>query len=372
MNQGLSTHTIYTDFSKAFDMVNHGILIDKLKQCGVKGSALDWLKSYLTDRLLQVRVNGYISELYEATSGVPQGSHLGPILFNIFINDIGEHFKSEYQLYADDLKIFRKINSDDDIDILQRDINTLYSWCQKNNLNLNKNKCVVLSRLANPPPATYYLNEHQLSEVSSIKDLGIIIDNKFNFSCHVDRITSHAFKTVGFLFRAGKEFKDVYTLIHIFKTLVRPTLEYGCIIWSPHTQQMIDRIEKIQRKFCKFLTYYMYTRGTHLTTDEVYRHFKIDSLFNRCRAADLTFFYKSIQGQIQCPEISNQFEFIESRPGLRTRRLLTTMKTTKNYIYHGPKNRIANMVNEYIADIDFFVRSLSSFNSNVKKIILTS
>lgn len=271
MNQGLSTHTIYTDFSKAFDMVNHDILINKLRQYNVKSNALDWLRSYLVDRQLQVRVSGYTSELYEVTSGVPQGSHLGPILFNIFINDIGEQFISEYQLYADDLKIFRRINCNDDMDILQRDINTLHSWCQQNKLNLNKTKCVALclSRLAKPAPAIYHLNEYQLSEVPSVKDLGIIVDKKLSFSCHVDKITSQAFKTLGFLFRTGKEFKNVYTLMHIFKTLVRPILEYGCIIWSPHTQQMIDRVENIQRKFCKFLSYYMYTQGTHLTTDGV-------------------------------------------------------------------------------------------------------
>ncbi|CAD6227956.1 GSCOCG00012025001-RA-CDS, partial [Cotesia congregata] len=204
MNEGLTTHTIYTDFSKAFDMVDHQVLIKKLDRYNIKNKALEWLKSYLSDRHLQVRVNGHISESYKVISGVPQGSHLGPTLFNIFVNDIGEQFKSEYLLYADDLKIFRKINSEEDINILQH--------------------------------------------------LSIIVDSKLNFVKHVDKITSQVYKILGFIIRSGKEFKDPNTLIHLFKTLVHPILEYCSIISSPHTQGLVDEVEKIQRKFCKFVS----------------------------------------------------------------------------------------------------------------------
>lgn len=374
MNEGLTTHTIYTDFSKAFDMVDHEILINKLDQYNIKNKALEWLKSYLTDRQLQVRVNGHFSESYRVISGVPQGSHLGPTLFNIFINDIGKQFKSEYLLYADDLKIFRKINSEEDIDILQHDIDTLHRWCVLNKLTLNNNKCVVLSlsRASNQHQAIYYLNNELLTEESLVKDLGIIMDSKLNFIKHVDKITSHAYKILGFIIRSGREFKDPNTLIHLFKTLVRPILEYCSIIWSPYTQGLVDEVERIQRKFCKFVSYFMYTKGVHLSTEEVYRHFKLDSLKNRRTVVDLIFFYKVINGQIQSPEIRNQYELIKPRSGLRSTRLLNSAITSKNYVYHGPKNRITNLVNKYNSEIDFFMDSVSRFTSKVKELKLTN
>lgn len=119
MNNGYKVHAVYTDFSKAFDRVNHDILLQKLDAIGVRGNALKWINSYLVGRKIQVRVDGHLSSNYDVKTGVPQGSHLGPILFNIFINDIGVNFNSEYLLYADDLKIYRRITSNSDSQALQ-------------------------------------------------------------------------------------------------------------------------------------------------------------------------------------------------------------------------------------------------------------
>ncbi len=132
LNNGQAVHTIYTDFSKAFDRVDHNILLDKLSNYGIQGRALSWIHSYLIGRQLQVNVHGHLSIKYEVSSGVPQGSHLGRILFNIFVNDIGANFKTEYLLYADDLKIFRVITSVQDTQTLQCDVDILSAWYHKN------------------------------------------------------------------------------------------------------------------------------------------------------------------------------------------------------------------------------------------------
>lgn len=132
---------------------------------------------------MQVRVDGHISSEYYVSSGVLQDSHLGPILFNIFVNDIGSKFQSEYLLYADDLKIYRVINSVLDSYILQNDIDELFIWCQNNKVYLNIKKCAMMSFSRSPTKdfTNYCLCNEIIYEVDDIKDFGIIIDNKLTF-----------------------------------------------------------------------------------------------------------------------------------------------------------------------------------------------
>ena len=128
---------VYTDFSKAFDRVSHIILYDKLQSMGLHSNFLMWIKSYLSDRICKVIVEGFESQSYIQTSGVPQGSILGPLLFNLFINDVSHCFsKARYLLYADDLKIFYQIFSVIDMYHLQSDLNNLHDWCLLNKLHL--------------------------------------------------------------------------------------------------------------------------------------------------------------------------------------------------------------------------------------------
>lgn len=136
---------------------------------------------------------------------VPQGSHLGPILFILFINDIGDKLESKYLLYADDLKIFSKINCVDDMIIFLHDINNLSDWFRINKLNLNKNKCVTLClfRCTTQYAPEYILDFHKLTVVSSVKDLGVIIDNKLNFTEYIGKTTLKSYKTLGFILRTA-------------------------------------------------------------------------------------------------------------------------------------------------------------------------
>ncbi|XP_036227319.2 probable RNA-directed DNA polymerase from transposon X-element [Bactrocera oleae] len=331
MDSGNCTHSIYTDFSKAFDRVDYEILLDKLSKYGVAGRALAWIRTYLTGRRLQVRVDGHLSSEYEVISGVPQGSHLGPVLFNIFVNDIGNNFASDFLLYADDLQIFRPITWETDIIILQQDINILSGWCRVNKLDLNVNKCAAVSfaRSHSPIRTSYKLDRLEIAEVENIKDLGIIVDNKLTFSHHADKITSKAFKALGFILRRGKDFKNPWTLIRLFKSLVLPILEYGSVIWSPYTNTTIDKVEKLQRKFCKSLAYKLSSPSHICTTDEVYQCYCINKLSSRRQVADLCFFYKVVNNITDAHEILNSFELAPAGLTLRRNRLLKTSKSKK-------------------------------------------
>ena len=133
--------SVYTDFSKAFDKLNHTILIEKLSLVGVHGDLLRWLVSYITNRSQIISIGGYTSVPFTLPSGIAQGTHLGPLLFNIFVSDVETcFFSSKYLMYADDLKIFATIRSPDDCKALQTDLDNFSRYCKKNKLTLNLKK----------------------------------------------------------------------------------------------------------------------------------------------------------------------------------------------------------------------------------------
>ena len=138
LNSNIQTDVIYTDFSKAFDKVNHSILMDKLKNFGFNDNLLLWFRSYLVGRSQYVRFNNTLSDLFNVASGVPQECHLGPVMFNIFINDLASVIKySNCLLFADDLKLRRKIRDAYDSQLLQHDIDSIFDWFCNDLLVLN-------------------------------------------------------------------------------------------------------------------------------------------------------------------------------------------------------------------------------------------
>lgn len=203
---------VYTDFSKAFDCINHTILLEKLNNFGFNSSILNWIKSYLKNRKQYVLVNGHHSKLIDVHSGVPQGSHLGPILFIIFINDIVEQLKySKCLLYADDLKIFRRIDTAIDAELLQKDVDILVEWCDINKLTLNIKKCMVMSffKLKTPIRNVYNIAGNNLECVDTIKDLGILFNSNMTFNNHIELISSKCNIILGLIMRLSNNFKNV-------------------------------------------------------------------------------------------------------------------------------------------------------------------
>ncbi|CAH2092779.1 unnamed protein product [Euphydryas editha] len=186
---------IYTDFKKAFDSVPHRILVKKLSCYGFSGPLLQWLSSYLHNRSFYVVMNGFSSLSSKITSGIPQGSHLGPVLFNLFINDIVLCFKhSTPYLYADDLKFVRVICSLRDSVLLQDDIDRVSNWCESNGMQLNLDKClhIKFTRKRDNISTQYTLNGEKLREVESVKDLGVILDRKLTYLDHLNIVINKA------------------------------------------------------------------------------------------------------------------------------------------------------------------------------------
>ena len=248
---------VYLDFGKAFDSVPHKKLLDKVKNFGINGDILAWIKNFLSNRTQRVLVNDAKSEPVYVTSGVPQGSILGPLLFLIYINDLPDMCKSSVYMFADDTKLFRQIKSKVDNQHLQDDINTLCNWSSKWLLKFNEDKCKILS-LNQRFHKTYYMSSNAqlkscLKSTSCEKDLGIFIDKKLDFNYHITQIVKAANQKLGIIKRSFN-YLDNNMFLKLYKALIRPQIEYGNTIWHPHWKKDIEQVEKVQRRATKYLT----------------------------------------------------------------------------------------------------------------------
>ena len=169
----------------------------------VKGKTLSWIKSFLDNRTQTVVIEGKQSHTAPVTSGVPQGSVLGPILFLAYINDLPDNITSQVGLFADDTVVYAAISRMDDSLALQRDLDTLQTWKNKWDMEFNPSKCQVLqlTRARKPIPTSHYLHNHKLEITDCARYLGVDISQNLSFNNYIDRICNTANKTLGFLRR---------------------------------------------------------------------------------------------------------------------------------------------------------------------------
>ena len=233
----------------------HKRLLHKLKAYGIEVNTLSWIESFLWKRTQQVAVNGTRSDAREVTSGIPQGSVLGPILFVIYINDLPEIVddKTHIFLFADDTKVFKEIRSTEDCRLLQEDLTKMLSWTQEWLLKFHPEKCVSMRvGKEDPPLYTYSLDNHNLEYSSCEKDIGVHIDNKLKFDTHINLKINKANRTMGIIKRTF-EYMDKDIFCKVFKALVRPHLEYANQVWAPHLKKHKEAIENVQRRATKLV-----------------------------------------------------------------------------------------------------------------------
>ena len=200
---GDQTDVIVMDFSKAFDKVNHSLLVDKLHRYGIQGRTNKWIKNWLSDRTQTVVLEGARSYTARVRSGVPQGSVLGPCLFLYYIHDISDSVKSKVRLFADDTIMYLAINSNTDASSLQEDLNRLAQWEAMWHMAFHPEKCQVISitRRRKVLKHTYLLHGHPLAHVDSAKYLGVTITSDLSWNKHVNNIATKANHTLSFLKR---------------------------------------------------------------------------------------------------------------------------------------------------------------------------
>jgi retron-type reverse transcriptase len=181
LDLGEPVDIVFFDFKKAFDTVPHQRLLYKAEKCGISGNLLRWIKEWLSERRQRVVVNGSFSDWIQVISGVPQGSVLGPILFLIYINDLGDGVKEFLSLFADDTKLFSSVRSAEQVQSLQDSINKLNSWSEEWLMQFNASKCAVMHLGSNNPCHNYTLGSATLETTKSEKDVGVIVQDNCKF-----------------------------------------------------------------------------------------------------------------------------------------------------------------------------------------------
>ena len=269
INDGKFVGCLMVDFRKAFNLVDHNILLQKLKLYKCDESSLSWFNSYLSNRTQRVSMNNKCSDSEQISFGVPQGSILGPLLFLIFINDLPlalKHAVTSIDLYADDTTVYDIQSS---METLQRNLQNLLillnKWCRENGMVINTDKTKVMLitsrqkryKLQND---SLFLNSDgvDLKLSSNEKILGVQIEENLIWNGHFQYISKKIASSLWLLSQI-KSFLSVDDKLLFYDAYIRPHLEYCSVIWGNLTNLNIQKVTKLQRRACKLILMSEYT-----------------------------------------------------------------------------------------------------------------
>ena len=363
---------IYLDFAKAYDKVDHGILLHKVRGMGITGKLGIWLHSFLTDREQVVSVEGVVTQPSTVKSGVPQGSVLGPLLFLIHISDINTHVQySSVTSFADDTRMLKEVSSDYEAGLLQSDLSALYLWADLNNTSFNNSKFEHILYSAHPhiPEDHIYTAQDGTSIATKeyVRDLGVTLSGDGTFSMHIINITKKARGQAGWILRTFKT-REILPMLTLFRSLVLPLLEYCCQLWSPWKVGDKQRLEGVQRFFTSkipavnHLDYWGRLQALHLY-----------SLERRRERYTVIYIYKILNGSV----INNinlqttvhqrlgrlcHIERVHTRSSTRVKTLKDNALTTRGA-------RLFNALPKYLRDNNY--TSLEQFKTHLDKFLQT-
>lgn len=315
----------------------------------------------------QIIVGGARSDFIETTSGVPQGSILGPLLYNAYLSDVASCFKHcRFLMFADDKKIYLAIKSIDDCNRIQSDLNKLSEYYRKNKITVNISKCVQITftRKIKKINYTYMINNVPLKEVCNVKDLGITLDSKLLMADHIENTINKAYKQLGYIKRVSRQFTNIECIKTLYFSYVRSILEYSCSIWSPMYKKYIISLEAIQQQLLKFLCYKDYRHFDTYT--ERCRYYNIELLETRRRQYDMMFLHGIWNGGVDCSELLASLLLRVPKRRSRHTDLFNAPLVNTNYAKNSVLCRMVYTYNKFYADIDIFHLTKRSFKLAIK------
>ena len=297
LEEGNNVDSIYLDFSKAFDKVDIGILCHKLRSLGIGGKLGIWIHNFLTNRKQFILVNGCLSKVSHVTSGVPQGTVLGPILFLVMINDIDSDVsqKSKVSLFADDTRVMRPVNSEDDVEELQEDLEVIYNWQKENNMLFNSNKFEMLryGKQEDLKESTNYLTpdcENLIEVKETLRDLGVIMNDKGTFTNHIKQVCVKVTQKSSWILRTFQA-RDLHFMKFMWKTLIQGHIDYCSQLYLPSQPGEIQQIENLLKCFTKKIP-----SIRHLNYWDRLRVLKMNSQQRRLERYRIIYTWKILEG----------------------------------------------------------------------------
>ena len=367
IDEGHSVDLLYLDFARAFDKVPHARLMMKVRAHGITGKIADWIEQWLTNRKQRVVLNGTASEWADVTSGVPQGSVLGPTLFIIFINDIDNAVDTISILlkkFADDTKLGLVVDQYEQCMQVQKQLDSIYQWSKDWQMLFNHDKCVVLHLGSENARHTYYLNGQEIKSTECEKDLGVFIHSSLKPSVHIAEIVKKANQVLGQLLKSVT-YRDKIYFAKLYKQRVRCHLELAVQAWSPWTKHDIDLIESVQKRAIRNI------RGLNGSYEEKLKQIGLTTLSQRRCRGDMLQMYK-ILNKVDDVNPETWFKPLHSRQTNATRSstFITTEGAELNTLnVVKPKARLElrrNFFSHRVVDkwnsLPFYLQTASSVN----------
>ena len=354
MMEGKRLDTVFLDFAKAFDKVDHEILLKKVKKHKISGKVGNWIREFLKDRKFRVVANNNMSEEAEVISGVPQGTVLAAMLFLIMISDIDEKVKScIVRSFADDTRVSKAVNSDEDRELMQSDLEEIYKWAKNNKMEFNATKFeqIVHGNVKDIEVKSYKDSSGELIQIkNTVKDLGILATNDILFKEHISKIINSSRVIMGMLLRTFST-RDRESMLKMFNTYIKSRLEYCCVVWSPAQQNLINEIENVQKAFTSKIK-----DMEGLDYHERLRELKLYSLERRRDRYCIIYGWQQLEG------IKENILKLRSSWNGRDRRMITAnipnqangkclSTKEKNLIYNNPARRTQRLFNSIPAKL---------------------
>ena len=369
------TDIVIMNFAKAFDKVNHSLLLHKLHHYGVRGQVNGWIRGFLENRRQAVVIDGTRSDFVKVKSGVPQGSVLGPCLFLTYINDLPENLSSQTRLFADDTAVYSPISSNQEQEELQQDLHKLETWENSWDMAFHPGKCTTLpvispKRKDKLRVPDYHLHGQSLANVTLSKYLGVSIAQDLKWDLHINNIVKKANRILGFLRRnlkiSSQSIKET-----AYKALVRPVLEYASTVWDPFTEEQVTSIEKVQRRAARFVKnkYQRQASVQHMLSELGW-----ETLESRRKIARLTMMYKINHGLVHVEFGKAQADRKDKlrATSTRNRRLhscqLNRIQCTRDYRFNSFLPRTIRQWNDQLTEAAVSAETLDIFKSRVRSL----